>query len=190
MIAVLLVGGLFRSLQFTSVNTIAFADVEPRRMSRATSLASVSQQLSVSTGVTVGALALETVMAVRGDAELTATEFPAAFVVIALISASATVLFALMPKDAGAEMANRPGRKGRLEIVAWMERSDIREQRRENPGSRCARSGLRVLYLFHSAASARFRRPAVCISSWRAIGSQSKPFGHVKAPSFRNTRPK
>jgi EmrB/QacA subfamily drug resistance transporter len=107
MIAVLLVGGLFRSLQFTSVNTIAFADVEPRRMSRATSLASVSQQLSVSTGVTIGALALETVMAVRGDADLSAAAFPPAFVVIALISASATVLFALMPKDAGAEMAQR-----------------------------------------------------------------------------------
>ncbi|WP_296526267.1 DHA2 family efflux MFS transporter permease subunit [Rhodoplanes sp.] len=107
MISVLLVGGLFRSLQFTSVNTIAFADVEPRRMSRATSLASVSQQLSVSTGVTVGALALETVMAVRGDADLSAAAFPPAFMVIALISASATVLFALMPKDAGAEMAQR-----------------------------------------------------------------------------------
>ncbi|MDC7788153.1 DHA2 family efflux MFS transporter permease subunit [Rhodoplanes sp. TEM] len=107
MIAVLLVGGLFRSLQFTSVNTIAFAEVEPRRMSRATSLASVSQQLSVSTGVTIGALALEIAMAARGDTALTAATFPPAFATIALISASAAILFAMMPKDAGAEMAQR-----------------------------------------------------------------------------------
>ena len=36
MIAILLVGGFFRSLQFTSVNTIAYAEIEPPLMSRAT----------------------------------------------------------------------------------------------------------------------------------------------------------
>ncbi|MFL9826553.1 hypothetical protein [Rhodoplanes sp. SY1] len=44
-------------------------------------------------------------MALRGDAALSAATFPPAFVTIALLSASATLLFALMPKDAGAEMA-------------------------------------------------------------------------------------
>src|SRR3712207_231201 len=34
---VLLVGGFFRSLTFTALNTIAFADLEPPRMSQATS---------------------------------------------------------------------------------------------------------------------------------------------------------
>ena len=56
MVALLLVGGFFRSLQFTSINTIAYAEVEPRRMSRATALVSVGQQLSMSAGVAVGAL--------------------------------------------------------------------------------------------------------------------------------------
>jgi len=54
MLAVLFAGGFFRSLQFTSAMTIGYAEVEPRRMSRATSLAAVSQQLSVSTGVALG----------------------------------------------------------------------------------------------------------------------------------------
>ena len=58
-IALLLVGGFFRSLQFTSINAIAYAEVVPARMSRATTLASVGQQLSISTGVAVGALAVE-----------------------------------------------------------------------------------------------------------------------------------
>ncbi len=39
-IVILVIGGFFRSLEFTSINTIAYADVDPRRMSRATSLVS------------------------------------------------------------------------------------------------------------------------------------------------------
>ena len=42
MVALLLVGGFFRSLQFTSINTIAYAEVEPARVSRATALLSVA----------------------------------------------------------------------------------------------------------------------------------------------------
>ena len=40
-----LVGGLSRSLQFTSVNTLAYADVPPEKLSRATSFAAVCQEL-------------------------------------------------------------------------------------------------------------------------------------------------
>ena len=54
MLALLLVGGFFRSLQFTSINTIAYAEVEPARVSRATSLVSVAQQLAISSGVARG----------------------------------------------------------------------------------------------------------------------------------------
>ncbi|HEX8827709.1 MAG TPA: MFS transporter, partial [Xanthobacteraceae bacterium] len=49
MIAILLTGGFFRSLQFTSINTIAYAEVEPPMMSRATSMVAAFQQLSLST---------------------------------------------------------------------------------------------------------------------------------------------
>ena len=52
---VLLVGGCFRSLQFTSLNAIAYADVSNRDMSYATSLSSVAQQLALSIGVALGA---------------------------------------------------------------------------------------------------------------------------------------
>ncbi len=105
MVAVLLIGGLFRSLQFTSVNTIAFAEVEPRRMSRATSLVSVAQQLSISTGVAVGALIVETVLRFEQHPTLSASDFPPAFVIVACISAASALLFARLPADAGAELA-------------------------------------------------------------------------------------
>jgi hypothetical protein len=111
MVAVLLLGGFFRSLQFTSVNTIAFAEIEPQRMSRATALVAVAQQLSQSVGVAVGALVVETVLRFRGHGTLNADDFPPAFIVVGLISASSTFLFATMPPDAGADMAKRKGAK-------------------------------------------------------------------------------
>jgi EmrB/QacA subfamily drug resistance transporter len=58
-LAVLLVGGFFKSLQFTAINSIAYADIEEKDMSKATSFASVAQQLSMSAGVATGALVLE-----------------------------------------------------------------------------------------------------------------------------------
>jgi EmrB/QacA subfamily drug resistance transporter len=107
MMGLLLVGGFFRSLQFTSINTIAYADIEHSRVSRATSLVSVAQQLSVSTGVAVGAMAVELTQRFRGDELLQAADFPPAFLAIAAISALSVFIFARLSPDAGAEMANR-----------------------------------------------------------------------------------
>jgi MFS family permease len=107
MVAILLLGGFFRSLQFTSINTIAYAEIDPARMSRATSLVAVAQQLSQSVGVAVGALVVETVLRLRGHAVLNAADFPPAFIVVGLISASSVFMFATMPPDAGEDMAQR-----------------------------------------------------------------------------------
>ena len=107
MIAVLLVGGFFRSLQFTATNVIAYADVEARRMSRATSLVSVAQQLSIAAGVAVGALCVELAVTFKGEPTITADDFRPAFLVIGAIAASSSILFWTLPPDAGASMANR-----------------------------------------------------------------------------------
>ena len=66
MMTILFAGGCFRSMQFTSINAIAYADVSHRDMSSATSLSSVSQQLALSVGVALGAGALETSTWMRG----------------------------------------------------------------------------------------------------------------------------
>jgi len=107
MVVLLLIGGFFRSLQFTSINTIAYAEVEHSRVSRATALVSVAQQLAVSAGVAVGALAVETTVRFKGTGILEASDFPPAFLVVAGISALSIFIFARLPSDAGAEMANR-----------------------------------------------------------------------------------
>jgi EmrB/QacA subfamily drug resistance transporter len=107
MLALLFVGGFFRSLQFTSVNTIAYADVEPHRISRATSLASVAQQLAVSSGVAVGAMAVELTQHLKGGGALQAADFRPAFLAVAAISALSVLIFLRLAPEAGAEMADR-----------------------------------------------------------------------------------
>ncbi len=107
MVALLLVGGFFRSLQFTSINTLAYAEVDNARVSRATSLVSVAQQLAISAGVAFGALAVELVVHWRGDGALQASDFQPAFVAVAVISALSMLIFMRMPADAGAELADR-----------------------------------------------------------------------------------
>jgi EmrB/QacA subfamily drug resistance transporter len=107
MVAVLLIGGFFRSLQFTSTNALAYAQVEAARMSRATALAAVAQQLSLSAGVALGGAAVELMVWSKADTTITAADFPPAFLVIAAISAASAVIFARLPADAGAELAHR-----------------------------------------------------------------------------------
>jgi EmrB/QacA subfamily drug resistance transporter len=112
MTAVLFAGGFFRSLQFTSAMTIGFAEVEPARMSRATSLAAVAQQLSVSTGVALGALAVGTVVAFRGETTIGESDFAPAFMLVGGIAALSTFMFARMPANAGHELTERSPARG------------------------------------------------------------------------------
>jgi fucose permease len=106
-VGVLIVGGFFRSLEFTSLNTIAYADVDNRRMSRATSLVAVAQQVSISVGVAIGALAVDLTLWARGRDTITAADFQPAYLIIAVIAGCASFIFARMPADAGAELARR-----------------------------------------------------------------------------------
>ena len=107
MLVLLLVGGFFRSLQFTSINTLAYADIDQARVSRATSLVSVMQQLAISTGVALGALAVELTLHFHAQPELTAADFPPAFIAVSVISVASILIFARLSPDAGAELANR-----------------------------------------------------------------------------------
>lgn len=106
-VAVLLVGGCVRSLQFTCVNAIAYAELESRDMSAATSLASVAQQLSLSLGVSIGALALENAAAFHGRIGIEAVDFWPAFLAVALISSTSLFAFLRLAPDAGAEVSGQ-----------------------------------------------------------------------------------
>jgi EmrB/QacA subfamily drug resistance transporter len=112
LIAVLLVGGFFRSLQFTSINVIAYAEVRLEQMSRATSLAAVGQQLALSTGVALGAAVVELVVRGRTPPTITIADFSLAFLVVGAVSAASALIFMQLPPEAGAELAGDGARSG------------------------------------------------------------------------------
>jgi MFS family permease len=127
MLFVLLLGGFFRSLQFTSINTLAYADIDAKRMSRATALMSVNQQLAISTGVAFAALIVESTLHIKGSTALAADDFVPAFLVVGAVAAASALVFARLPHDAGAEMSGHhrpPVRK--VEPIAAAETSDQR----------------------------------------------------------------
>jgi len=104
-LAVLLIGGFFRSLQFTAINSIAYADIKENEMSKATSFASVVQQLSMSAGVAVGAFVLEIKRMSRGTQEVVASDFIPAFLIVAALAASSALVFLRLPKNAGSSLS-------------------------------------------------------------------------------------
>jgi EmrB/QacA subfamily drug resistance transporter len=99
--AVMLAGGFFRALQFSSVNSLAFADLDNRQMSQATSITSVSQQLALATGVAVAALVLDATRIARGEALIVAADFAPAFLAVALVALCSMIFFLRLPQNAG-----------------------------------------------------------------------------------------
>jgi EmrB/QacA subfamily drug resistance transporter len=106
-LAALLLGGFFRSLEFTALNAIGYADIMLAQMSRATSFSSVSQQMSQTVGIAAGAAAIESIQWFYGDADLVSRDFGPAFFVVAIISAASIFIFTRLSPDAGAEVSGR-----------------------------------------------------------------------------------
>jgi Na+/melibiose symporter-like transporter len=111
--AVLLVGGFFRSLQFTSLNTLGYADIPTEALSRATSLVGVVQQLSLAAGVAVAAMLLDGSRSASGRSELLAADFSRAFIAVGLISLTSMIWYRHLARDAGAEMSGHRVDDGR-----------------------------------------------------------------------------
>jgi hypothetical protein len=95
---------------------MAYAEIDPLHMSRATTLSAVGQQLSLSFGVGLGALLLHATLLYHGRDELGATDFAPAYFAIAGISLLSLLFFAPLPRDAGAEISGR--RETRPEAIA------------------------------------------------------------------------
>jgi EmrB/QacA subfamily drug resistance transporter len=109
MMAVIFFGGVFRSLEFTSLNAIAFADVERAEMSHAMSFSQMAQRLSLTLGVALSALILH-----RAAGDVTPVPvgaFTWAFLIIGMISATSIFSFLSLPADAGAVLAGRKSEK-------------------------------------------------------------------------------
>lgn len=111
-LAVLLIGGFFRSLQLTSVNTLAYADLPSEKMSRASSLSSMAQQVGISLGVGIAAVSLNLSMMARGSDTLIPSDVGIGFVVIGALVALSTLSFRRLQPSAGAEVSgDKRGRR-------------------------------------------------------------------------------
>jgi EmrB/QacA subfamily drug resistance transporter len=106
-VAVLFVSGCFRSLQFTSLNAISYAEVDQRAMGQASTLAGMVQQLSLSLGVAIGGYLLQLTGVLRGAASTDVHNFYWAFAGVGAIAAASSLVMARLPHHAGAEMAGR-----------------------------------------------------------------------------------
>ncbi|WP_407050420.1 MFS transporter [Methyloraptor flagellatus] len=101
-IALLLAGGFFRSLEFTAINAIGYSDVDQARMSRATAFTSMAQQLSISGGVALAAFILHLLGV--GDREPTIVDFQIAIVIVGVISLTSVGYFWRLSPEAGRDM--------------------------------------------------------------------------------------
>jgi EmrB/QacA subfamily drug resistance transporter len=96
--AYVLVFGLIRSVQFMGSNTLSYADLPSEKLSGATSVGGMLQQLSVSFGVSSAAMLLGVFAGPRH--QLTTAHFHEAFVALGLIPLLAIPgFFALKPED-------------------------------------------------------------------------------------------
>ena len=100
----LAVSGASRSMQFTALNTLAFADVPQERMAPANTWFSVAFQLSNGIGVAVGALLLRLSGAVLGSGA-TLPAFHGAFAAVAVIMIALALLALRLRPDAGAAVS-------------------------------------------------------------------------------------
>jgi MFS family permease len=107
MTVTLLIGGFFRSLQFTALNALTYADISQDRMSRASSFAAMAQQLGVSLGVGVAAVTLNISMALRGAELVNTGDIVSGFVVVGLLCAAAFFSFRRLDPEAGSELNGR-----------------------------------------------------------------------------------
>jgi len=104
-IAVLLVSGCLRSLQFTALQALSFADTTRENMSQATSIASMAQRLAQSLGIAVGAYALELSSLAQHHASIVAEDFPPAFIAVAAIATLCVFFHRRLPRTAGTEVS-------------------------------------------------------------------------------------
>jgi EmrB/QacA subfamily drug resistance transporter len=109
-IITLLIGGFFRSLQFTALNAMAYADIPQDRMSQASSLSSMGQQLSQSIGIGTAAILLHVIQGLHHSPTLRPAEVSPAFFIIGLISMGGLIFFVPLPKDVAAEVSGRKPR--------------------------------------------------------------------------------
>lgn len=107
-IVLLVVAGMVRSLQFTSMGTLVFADIPTPLSASAATLSSIAQQVAMALGVTLAAASLNLSRLAHGHPNLERADFRASLTAMAGIALLAAWLFRKLHPDAGAVLTARP----------------------------------------------------------------------------------
>jgi EmrB/QacA subfamily drug resistance transporter len=108
MFVLLLVAGFFQSLQYTATQAISYADVPHAQMSTASSIASMTQQMSRGFGIAMMAGLLHLTLGWRGATELSLLDFHIAFSVAAAVALLGLAFSFPLEPHAAAEVSGHP----------------------------------------------------------------------------------
>lgn len=100
MLAIILAGGFVRSMFFTGINALAYAEVTAQDTSKATPITAVAQQLCIALGVALAGGILEVQTRLHGGPPVL-EDFHIAFYLVAFVSMLSTLSFLRLSPDAG-----------------------------------------------------------------------------------------
>jgi len=101
--------GVLRSAQMIGMSALAYSDVPPEDMSKATSIFALGQRLSQSLGVGLSAMLLSVI---SGGAAITVGNFKIVFIVIALLMLSSAIGFRRLKPEDGWQVSGYKGEAG------------------------------------------------------------------------------
>ena len=110
-IVVLLVAGMTRSMQFTGLNSLAFADISAEQRSSAATLASVLEQVAAVLGVASAAIVLNLSQMFWTESSVSPRDFRIAFLLAGATATAAALSFRRLHADAGAEISGHGARR-------------------------------------------------------------------------------
>lgn len=115
MLAVLFIYGLARSLQFSTLATFAYADIDDAQKAAASTLWSVAQQMTIGMGIAFGALALRLASAASqggvSAAGYTLADFRLAFTMAGVLVLLSMAGYLRLSSDAGSNINGKAIRK-------------------------------------------------------------------------------
>jgi EmrB/QacA subfamily drug resistance transporter len=106
LLPILFAAGSIRSIHFSALNSLNFADVPQQQMNVASTLTSMTQQVTMAAGVSLAAVTLNLSLMLRGaegDA-LSLFDFRVTLAISAVLALIIMVVYIRMPSDAGAHV--------------------------------------------------------------------------------------
>jgi EmrB/QacA subfamily drug resistance transporter len=119
-LALLFVSGLTRSMQFTTLSTIAYAEVPQEQMNGANTVQNVIQPIGFALGIAVAALALRVAGLIfpSGSPALSMPQFHTAFVIVGLIALVGVFDTLGLAAGTGDDLRKMPARRGKRRVAA------------------------------------------------------------------------